>query len=230
VTEPAKALLLDLDGTLVVTDELHFEATMLVLPEFDLSMDRATYMAEIHGGANDDIKRFLFGDRAETLGTEYVARKEARFRGLLESVPVVPGSLDLLDRARARGLGLAVVTNAPRPNAELLLAPFGGEKAFDTVILGDELEHGKPHPMPYLTGLSLLGVDARNACGFEDSISGVTALVRAGVNAIEIGEGLYANDLMKAGARHVVPNMAWGGLVNITEVTELFTPLIYPDP
>ena len=61
-----KALLLDLDGTLVATEELHLKATMRVLPEFGLAMDRLADMANVNGGANDDIKRFLFGDRADT--------------------------------------------------------------------------------------------------------------------------------------------------------------------
>ena len=65
-----KALLLDLDGTLIATEELHLEATMRVLPEFGLAMDRLAYMANVNGAANDDIKRFLFGDRADTNGSQ----------------------------------------------------------------------------------------------------------------------------------------------------------------
>jgi HAD superfamily hydrolase (TIGR01509 family) len=221
MTAPPKALLLDLDGTLVVTDELHLRATMDVLLEFDISMDVAAYMANIHGGANDDIKRFLFGDRAETLGTEYVSRKETCFRALLDDVPTVPGTLDLLKRAREVGVGLAVVTNAPRKNVELLLAPLGGAGAFDALVLGDELAHGKPHPLPYLTALTLLGVKAENACGFEDSTHGVQALVDAGVFAVGVGSGNYTNDLKHAGADWVVPDLRWAGLRKIDRLTAI---------
>ncbi|MDE0809166.1 MAG: HAD family hydrolase [Alphaproteobacteria bacterium] len=73
----------------------------------------------------------------------------------------------MLDLARRSGVQLAVVTNAPRANIKLLLAPLGGQGAFDAVVLGDELEHGKPHPLPCLTALSQLGVEPENACGFE---------------------------------------------------------------
>jgi HAD superfamily hydrolase (TIGR01509 family) len=223
MTTAAKALLLDLDGTLVATDELHFQATMSVLPEFGITLDRAAYMADIHGGANDDIKHALFGDRARTVGAEYVARKEAAFRDLLASVPTVPGALDLLDRARRAGIRLAVVTNAPRENAELLLVPLGGGPAFDAVILGDELERGKPHPLPYLLALSQLDVAPANACGFEDSVNGVTALARAGVYPIGIAGGLYAAELRSAGARQVVADLQWAGLSSIAKLMRLFT-------
>ncbi len=215
MTKIRKALLLDLDGTLVATDELHFEATMKVLPEFGLSMDRATYMAKIHGGANDDIKRYLFGAKGESVGTEYVTRKETAFRELLASVPTVPGAVELLDRARRAGVALAVVTNAPRENADLLLAPLGGENAFDAVILGDELEHGKPHPLPYLHALECLGVEAVNACGFEDSVNGVTALVAARVFAVGIGAAPYDQALRHAGAEQVVEDLGWEHLRKI---------------
>lgn len=213
--------MLDLDGTLVVTDGLHYQATMLVLPEFDITMDRAAYMANIHGGANDDISRFLFGGRAGTVGADYVERKEAAFRGLLDDVPTVSGALDLLDRARRAGLKLAVVTNAPRENAELLLAPLGGEDGFDVVILGDELEHGKPHPLPYLMALSALDVEARNACGFEDSINGIRALVAAGVFAVGVGSGDYVHALTAAGADRVEGDLSWNGLRAIPHLARL---------
>ena len=55
---------------LVATEELHLKATMRVLPEFGLAMDRLADMANVNGGANDDIKRFLFGDRADTDGSQ----------------------------------------------------------------------------------------------------------------------------------------------------------------
>ncbi len=52
---------------------------------------------------------------------------------------------------------MVVVTNAPRPNAELLLSGLGIARRFKAVVIGDELAHGKPHPLPYLEGLRLAG-------------------------------------------------------------------------
>jgi len=186
-------------------------------------MDRKTYMDKIHAGANDDIRRFLFGDQADTVGIDYVARKEATFRDLIQDVAVVPGAIELLDRARRAGLRLAVVTNAPRENAELLLAPLGGAEAFDAVVLGDELARGKPHPLPYLTALEQLGVGAPNACGFEDSVGGVTALLAAGVFAVGVGKGSYVDDLTRAGAGRVVADLNWDGLSDIDRLRVLRT-------
>lgn len=220
---PRKALLLDLDGTLVATDQLHYQATIGVLTEYGIAMDHVRYRADIHGGANQDIMGLLFGDRAALDGPEYVRRKEAAFRVLLDGVPTVPGALALIERARDADLKIAVVTNAPRENMELLLVPFGGEAAFDAVILGDELAHGKPHPLPYLTALERLGVEPGNACGFEDSASGVRALVAASVFAVGVGAGDNAATLLAAGAGSTVADLEWEGLASIGAVAALFS-------
>ena len=55
-----------------------------------------------------------------------------------------------------------VVTNAPRPNAELMLAGLGLAGRFPVLVIGDELASGKPHPLPYLTGLRTPRRDCRH--------------------------------------------------------------------
>ena len=104
-------------------------------------------------------------------------------------------ALELLDLARRSGVQFAVVTKAPRANIKLLLAPLGGQAAFDVVVLGDELEHGKPHPLPYLTALCQLGVEPENACRFEVSASDSAALIATGVFLIGIRSGEYSQTL-----------------------------------
>jgi beta-phosphoglucomutase-like phosphatase (HAD superfamily) len=56
------------------------------------------------------------------------------------------------------GLKRAAVTNAPRANAELMISLLGLSDFFDAVILGDDCEHAKPHPEPYLKALEVLNV------------------------------------------------------------------------
>ena len=66
-----------------------------------------------------------------------------------------------------RGLKRAAVTNAPRPNAELMISRLGLSDFFDAVIIGDECEHPKPHPEPYLKALEVLNVSKDHAFVFE---------------------------------------------------------------
>lgn len=65
------------------------------------------------------------------------------------------------------GLKRAAVTNAPRANAELMISKLGLSDFFDAVIIGDECEHAKPHPDPYLKALEVLKASKDHAFVFE---------------------------------------------------------------
>ena len=112
----------------------------------------------------------------------------------------VPGLMALLDRADRAGVPMVAVTNAPRANAELLLSGLGVAHRFKALVIGDELEHGKPHPLPYLEGLRLAGAAASASLAFEDSRSGIQSATAAGIATIGMRTGLSHADLLAAGA------------------------------
>jgi haloacid dehalogenase superfamily, subfamily IA, variant 3 with third motif having DD or ED len=58
--------------------------------------------------------------------------------------------------------------------------------AFDVVVAGDEVVHGKPHPEPYLRAAELLGVEIKDCIAFEDSHTGMASAEAAGAHAIGI--------------------------------------------
>lgn len=66
-----------------------------------------------------------------------------------------------------RGLKRAAVTNAPRPNAELMLSILGLTDFFQALIIGNECDHAKPHPEPYLKALEILNVSKDHTFVFE---------------------------------------------------------------
>ena len=68
------------------------------------------------------------------------------------------------------------------------------------MILGDELAHGKPHPLPYLEGLRALGARADRSVAFEDSASGVASASAAGITTVGIMTSLTDRELRAAGA------------------------------
>lgn len=190
------ALLFDLDGTLTDTDALHFETLRDTLGAHGVAVDRALYEATMLGAANADIAaRFLAHLPAEA-GMAVMMAKEAAVRARLGALTRTPGLSELLAFAETAGLPCALVTNAPRANAEAMLAALDLSTRFHPLVLGDELPRGKPDPLPYLTALAALGVAAERAVAFEDSPSGVRAAVGAGVTTIGIGAG--APDALRA--------------------------------
>ncbi|MDH2328141.1 HAD family phosphatase [Cereibacter sp. SYSU M97828] len=193
-----KALLFDLDGTLTHTDPIHLRALQHLLGEHGLTMDEAMYRDQISGRSNAEVGRHLFPDRDDH--AELLSRKEALFRDYAADLVPLAGAADLIAAARRGGLGLALVTNAPRANVDHMLAAIGLDGAFDTIVHGDEMDRPKPDPLPYLTALDRLGATASEALAFEDSIPGIRAAVAAGIRTIGIATTLGDADLRRAGA------------------------------
>ncbi|MBX8499383.1 HAD family hydrolase [Pseudomonas lijiangensis] len=198
------ALLFDLDGTLIDTDELHLNAYNQLLARWDRSMDIGYYKAHVMGFPDDMIFGGLFPDIPASQYADMAAQKEAMFRAQLKETIPVAGVLRILDHAQSTGLRTAVVTNAPRENAMAMLTGLGIVDRFETIVIGGELERGKPHPMPYLTALELLGVKADNALAFEDSLAGVQSANAAGIHTFGLLSGLDEKQLREAGARSVI--------------------------
>jgi len=181
------AFLFDLDGTLTDDDELHFECMRDAFAAQGVALDWPAFRAHIVGALNADIAAHFLPHLSPQQGQRVLADKEAAFRKRVGALTLTPGALALLDFARAHGVAVGLVTNAPRANAEALLTALGIGDRFQAVVTGDEVEKGKPNPLPYLTGLRLVVGDAARALAFEDSVAGASAAVSAGLTTVGIG-------------------------------------------
>lgn len=198
---PGAALLFDIDGTLADTDPLHLEAFNRTFEPYGHRFDEARFSIELQGLANEAIARRFVPHLSAAEGMVVLNGKEATFRELAKtSIHAVPGLFALLDLADAAGLPMAAVTNAPRANADLILDGLGIRHRFKAVVIGEELAHGKPHPLPYLEGLRLLGAGAEVSVAFEDSRTGIASATSAGLATIGIRTSLLHQDLVAAGA------------------------------
>lgn len=201
MTEPSRraALLFDLDGTLVHSDPIHTQVFIEFFAARGIEIDEDYYLRRIHGRQNAEIfAEHCPGEDADALSEA----KEAAFRDRLgRNVPLTPGITELLAKARAEGWGTAVVTNAPRVNAEAMLAATGLSDAFDTLVIGDECSAGKPDPAPYTTAMDRLGAAPELCIAFEDSGSGLRSAAAAGAFAVGIRSSLSEDTLRAAGAQ-----------------------------
>ena len=199
-------LLFDLDGTLLDIDHLHYEAWRQQVAIHGVALDQHRYRTQVMGFPNHTILADLVPGLSSEKGAALVEAKEVLFRSLATDLVPAAGLVDFLDWADGLGTRYGVVTNAPRPNAEQELAGIGMAKRFETVVIGDELAHAKPHPLPYLTGLDRLGGTAANSVAFEDSISGIRAALAAGLAVVGLTTGLSAERLIEEGAGLAVPH------------------------
>lgn len=202
------ALLFDLDGTLADTDPLHLRAWQEALAGHGVVVDEAAYARHVSGRFNPAIVADLLPELSAEQGLRFTDAKEARFRELAGELAPLAGLQGVLDRARAAGLATAVVTNAPRENAQFMLRSLGLDDAFDAVGLGEDARAAKPDPAPYREMLARLGIDADAALAFEDSPGGVRSAIAAGIRVVGIGTTQRPEVLLGEGAELVVDDFA----------------------
>jgi HAD superfamily hydrolase (TIGR01509 family) len=193
-------LLFDLDGTLTETDHLHFEAFKRVLRPRGVDVDWETYRTRIIGRHNPTVALEFLPHVPVEHHAGIMDSKEAAYRDLIGDLEPAAGLVALLDWAKAARIPCGVVTNAPRPNAELVLGALGLDTRFKVLVIGPELDDAKPHPLPYLTGLEALGGDPALSVAFEDSPSGAASAKAAGLAVAGLLTSLDAKVLQDAGA------------------------------
>ena len=217
---PEGALLFDIDGTLADTDPLHLQAFNLVLGPLGHVFDHGSFARELQGFSNASISaRFLPNDPPDRQAA-IMDQKEGAFRQLVSgNVKPTPGLLTLLTRAEAANIPMVAVTNAPRLNAEMLLAGLGIMHRFKAVVIGDELPHSKPHPLPYLEGLRAVNAAPHLSVAFEDSRSGIRSASAAGIATVGIRTSLSHGDLIEAGARVTADTFEDPGLIEFVATT-----------
>jgi HAD superfamily hydrolase (TIGR01509 family) len=196
-----KALLFDIDGTLADTDALHMQAFNQIFGPRGHFFDRARASMELQGFSNASIGERFLPDEPPERQAAIMAEKEAAFRELASGqIRPLPGLMTLLALADRADIPMVAVTNAPRVNAEMMLSGLGIVDRFKAVVIGDELPHGKPHPMPYLEGLRAVGAAPGQSLAFEDSRSGIQSAAAAGIATIGIRTSLGHADMVAAGA------------------------------
>ena len=195
-----KALIFDMDGTLVHSDPVHLEAFAAVLKDEGVAIDEEIYRSKIIGRTNEAIFASLLPHLPVDRHEAYADEKEATFRRMATQLKPLEGLLDLLDWAEGSGIKIALVTNAPRLNADHMLEVLGLAGRFKVEITIEEVARGKPDPLPYLTAIERLGISAGEAIAFEDSPSGMRAAKAAGLFSFGVLTGLTADEMRDVGA------------------------------
>ena len=204
-----KAILFDLDGTLTDTDSAHFFVWKTLLANHNLWIDLNFYKKHISGKTNAKIIRDILPNLSKLDAVQLAENKEQQFRDYAD-LERLAGLDRLLTLCRSQAIRRAVVTNAPRANADHMLQALGlmteHHAEFETIVLAEDLPRGKPSPDPYLEGLRRLGVAPEVTIAFEDTPTGVRAAVAAGLTTIGVRTTYAADDLTAMGATLTIAN------------------------
>ncbi|ASC72063.1 Phosphorylated carbohydrates phosphatase [Halomicronema hongdechloris C2206] len=200
-----QAILFDLDGTLANTDPIHRQVWQAVLHPYGIEVNPTVYQQTFSGRLNPDILQDLLPHLSLEQRQQLSQAKEAEFRRQARAqLRPLPGLIELLAWSKAHCLQEAIVTNAPRANAEFTLQTLGLTERFATVILADELPRGKPDPLPYQEGLRHLQVSPEAAVVFEDSPSGIRSAIATGILTIGVATTHEPQHLYDLGATLVI--------------------------
>jgi HAD superfamily hydrolase (TIGR01509 family) len=186
VTDLPAAVFWDMDGTLVDTEPYWIAAEHAIVEEAGGVWSDA-YAHELVGNDLMVSAQFIRDNSPVDLDPlEIIDRLLERvIVQVREHVPWRPGALELLDALAAASVPSALVTMSWRSLADAVVGALP-DGTFAAVITGDEVEHGKPHPEPYLAAARALGVEASECVAIEDSPTGVRSAVGAGVPTLAV--------------------------------------------
>ncbi|MDO4791192.1 MAG: HAD family phosphatase [Buchananella hordeovulneris] len=179
-----KALLWDMDGTLIDSEVYWVNAQVALAQAHGRPYERRQSLEFIGKPISDSAQIYV---RVTGIELTPAQVSEAWCRSvenaiIEQGVPWRPGALELLSAARERGVAQGLVTSSYTRLAQLTASAVPG--GMDVVVTGDSVARLKPDPECYLTACESLGVEPAQTVGFEDSGSGVGALLAAGVNAV----------------------------------------------
>ncbi|MFE6685049.1 HAD family hydrolase [Streptomyces sp. NPDC057743] len=197
-TEPFRAALFDLDGTLIATEHRSRAAWTRLFQTHGLTVDDALLATFVgrrgQEALADHVHRFP-GHTVQELFDEAV--------GYLNGPDIpppypVPGAEVLVKKLHADGVPMAVVTSGLREHAGALLTHVGGADLFTAMVTAEDVRRGKPDPEGFLAGCAALGVAPEQAVAFEDAPAGVAAAKAAGLACVALTTTHAAAELAAA--------------------------------
>ena len=201
------AVLFDMDGTIVDTEPYWIAAEYALVESYGGAWTDEHAHALV-GNALIDSAIYIREHGAVPLPPEEIVDRllDEVVRAAEASVPWRPGAVELLTELGDRGVPCALVTMSYRRLAATVIEKLQAG-AFATVVTGDQVVDGKPHPEAYLTAAARLGVDPRRCVAIEDSPTGIASAEAAGALVVAVP--------------HNVPIPLGPGRVLVDSLTEL---------
>ena len=210
------AVIFDMDGVICHTNPYHAKAFEQFFDKYKIPYTEKEFEEHMYGKHNSYImthffKREIIGKELQQLEEE----KESLFREIYQQEVVpLPHYLPFLDDLKSAGFKTGVATSAPLANLKLILDSLQIDAKMDSLMASEDVSQHKPHPEVYLKSAEKLGVSP-NACAvFEDSFSGVTAALNAGMKVVGVLSShsreelppcsLYINDYREINATRVL--------------------------
>ena len=196
-----KAVLFDMDGTILDTERIHKECWEQAMGDIGVQYLPTTFYDLI--GLNDkstgDYFRIVYGFTDEQYNKmSTAAYKLSREYGTVKGIPVKRGFFELSDYLTEKGIKRAVVTSSMVSEALHNFERAKIEIPFDVIIGGDSVNEGKPSAEPFLKAAEALELSTDECIVAEDSANGVRSAYNAGIRCVYIKDMVDIPDEVKA--------------------------------
>jgi beta-phosphoglucomutase-like phosphatase (HAD superfamily) len=185
-----KAIVYDVDGTMVNSEPLHVSAWDKALEQYDHKL----------AGLSDDFRATMAGKKPIAIATgmveeldlsiepeELLQTKSHLFMDLVRTdLRGMPGVVESINRFKHEGFRLGIGTSLDQGYINIVLQNLGVSSYFDVIVTGDRIANGKPHPDTYLTVARELGLAPSVCLVLEDAQSGIQSAKSAGCLCIAI--------------------------------------------
>ena len=195
-----KAVLFDMDGVLLDSEEYIRNAAIAMFREMGLNTKEVDFIEFI--GAGED--RFLGGVAEKyNFSFDLISGKKRTYEIYSElirgNLGPLPGVYEFMGKCRKKGLKMALATSADKPKMDANLVELGmTESSFDAVVNGLDVKNKKPSPEIYLMAAKLIGQRPSECLVVEDAVNGVEAAKRAGAKCLGLTTSFTRDELSNA--------------------------------
>lgn len=182
------AVIFDMDGVICHTNPYHSLAFREFFSTRNLAPTDEEFAQHMFGKSNSYIlshflERKIEGEELLQLEQE----KEGLFRKIYEQyVEPIDGLVEFINDIKNNGAKIGVATSAPYANLELILSKVPIREMLGSIMASEDVKKHKPDPEVYLTSAKNLGISADQCIVFEDSFSGISAALNAGMKVVGV--------------------------------------------
>ena len=204
--ENTYAFLFDLDGTLVLTDDIYFDVWSQILINYNIVLTDEIYAKYIRGNNDKYVVNTLLKNVNISLN-ELSCAKDALFIQYIHKIKVIDGIYDIINEIKLNGYKICIVTNCNKVVATEIIKYININKYVDFIISSTDCINGKPDTEPYKSALKRYNITSDKCLIFEDSKSGILSAKGVSPKLLIGLETIYtSSDLINYGVHVSIKN------------------------